>query len=248
MRLRELLLERAVRRAEQRARVAHLELRSRTDRWIAGGSARSRSVFEIDGAAAPGARRDLLVGEPEVLDELLVGAGLLERVQLLALEVLDQRLLERGVVVGLAHERGDRLEPDPPCGAPSALPRDELEAVAGRAHEHRLEQPDLADRVGERAEGLLVELVARLVRVRLDRGDRRSPAARAALGRVRLGRARRDQGAEPSTQPARSRHGSPPWPDRGTPWRPRDVESNTMIGCPNDGASTRRTVRGTTVS
>ena len=43
--------------------------------------------------ADPG--RDLVVGEPEVLDQLLVGGGLLERVQVLAVEVLDQRLLER---------------------------------------------------------------------------------------------------------------------------------------------------------
>ena len=38
--------------------------------------------------------------------------------------------------------------------------------------------------------------------------------------RAALGRARRDERAEPSTEPALSRHGSPPWPARGTPWRP----------------------------
>ena len=41
----------------------------------------------------------------------------------------------------------------------------------------------------------------------------------------------RDQRTEPSTQPSGSRHGSPPSPARGTRRRPRDVESNTMIGC-----------------
>ena len=38
----------------------------------------------------------VVVGELEVLDELLVGGRLLERVEVLAVEVLDQGLLERG--------------------------------------------------------------------------------------------------------------------------------------------------------
>ena len=46
----------------------------------------------------PTRRRQVVVGEPEVLDELLVGGRLLERVEVLAVEVLDQGLLERGVV------------------------------------------------------------------------------------------------------------------------------------------------------
>ena len=53
------------------------------------------------GSAPAGPWRDLLMGQAEVLDELLVRAGFLERVELLALEVLDQRLLERRAVVGL---------------------------------------------------------------------------------------------------------------------------------------------------
>ena len=36
----------------------------------------------------------LVVGEAEVLDQLLVGGRLLERVEVLAVEVLDQRLLD----------------------------------------------------------------------------------------------------------------------------------------------------------
>ena len=45
------------------------------------------------GSCRPGGRP--LVGEPEVLDQLLVRRRLLERVEVLAMEVLDQRLLER---------------------------------------------------------------------------------------------------------------------------------------------------------
>ena len=98
----------------------------------------------------PDPARDLVVGQAEVLDELLVRGGLLERVELVAVEVLDERLLERGGVVGLADQRRDRLEADPPGRPPAALTRDQLVAVAHRAHEHRLEHADLADRVGQR--------------------------------------------------------------------------------------------------
>ena len=127
---------------------------------------------------APDPGRDLVVGEAEVLDELLVGGGLLERVEVVAVEVLDQRLLERGGVVGLADERRDGLEADPPGRPPAALARDQLVlVVADRAHQHRLEHADLADRVGERAERLLVEVVPRLEPVRPDRrhGSSSSP-------------------------------------------------------------------------
>ena len=43
-------------------------------------------------AADPG--RQLLVGQAEILDQLLVGTGLLERVEVLAMKVLDQGLLD----------------------------------------------------------------------------------------------------------------------------------------------------------
>src|SRR5262245_35061489 len=218
----QLLLEGAVGGAEQGSRVAHLELlvahHLLDRRW----ECEEAEGVAHRGPAAAGPGRDLLVGEAEVLDELLVGAGLLERVQLLALEVLDQRLLEGRAVVGLAHERGNGLEPDPAGGPPAALPRDHLVAVAHGPDQHRLEHTHLADRVGQRAEALLVELVSRLESIGLDRGDGDLLEPRTAFGagrRTRLCRSRRDQGAEPLTQPARSRHGSPPWPDRGTPWR-----------------------------
>ena len=87
--------------------------------------------------------------------------------------------------------------------APPALPGDELEAVIGLAHEHRLEDTDLADRLGQRVEGFLVEVLARLMRVRLDFPGRdvEHPDGR---DDSRLGR--RDQGPESPTQAAWTRH------------------------------------------
>ena len=82
-------------------------------------------------------------------------------------------------------------------------PGDELEAVIGLAHEHRLEDTDLADRLGQRVEGFLVEVLTRLVRVRLDFPGRdvEHPDGR---DDSRLGR--RNQGPESPTQAAWTRH------------------------------------------
>ena len=129
-------------------------------------------MFVIVVRLLPDPRRDVVVGEGEVLDQLLVGRGFLERIELLALDVLDDRLLEHRGIVGRTHDRGDRLQPDPARRAPAALAGDQLEPVAARAHEHRLEHTDFADRLRQRGERLLVEVLARLLRVRTDRRDR----------------------------------------------------------------------------
>ena len=60
-----------------------------------GGSWNSRRVLVTADAALADPGGHLVVGEVEVLDQLLVGGRLLERVEVLAVEVLDQRLLER---------------------------------------------------------------------------------------------------------------------------------------------------------
>ena len=117
----------------------------------------------------------------EVLDQLLVGGGFLEGVQFLTLDVLDDRLLEDRGVVGVADDRGDGLESDPPGRAPPPLARDELEPVALLPDEHGLEDPHFADRLGQRGERLLVEVLAGLLRVGPDRGGRDLLQARAAL-------------------------------------------------------------------
>jgi len=69
------------------------------------------------------------VGVGEVFDHLLVGGRLLQRVQVVALEVFDKGLLERVPIRGLAHDRRDRLQAGASRGPPATLSRDELEAV-----------------------------------------------------------------------------------------------------------------------
>ena len=69
----------------------------------------AQRVRDRDPAAAdPG--RELVVGQAEVFDQLLVGARLLERAEVLAVEVLDEGLLDSRQLVGLADQRRDRRE------------------------------------------------------------------------------------------------------------------------------------------
>ena len=114
----EVLLEGAVGRAEQRLGVAGAELAVGDELLDAGGSWNSRRVFDDRRPALADPGGDLLVGEAELLDELLVGGRLLERVEVRAVEVLDEGLLERGGVVEHLDEGRDRGRARP--GGPPA--------------------------------------------------------------------------------------------------------------------------------
>src|SRR5262249_35837475 len=214
---RELLLERAVRGAQQRARVAALE-RVLLDQLLDRGweLQEPQRVRDRD-AAASDARRHLIVSEVEVLDELLVRGCFLERVEVGAMDVLDQSVLEGRRVVGGTDQRRDRLQARPSRRPPPPFTGDELVAFVGGAHEHRLEHADLADRIGQRAE-LLPPEVPRW----LGPGgpDRRAGRLVVPAGAEAFRRAGGDQGAESLTQTAFSRHDTPLSQAPGTPWRP----------------------------
>ena len=84
-----------------------------------------------------------------------------------------------GVVPGLADDRRDPLQAGLLGRPPPALAHDELVAVlTDGAHDDRLEQADLLDRVHELGHRLLLEHLAGLAGVRGDRGD-------GQLGKVR---------------------------------------------------------------
>jgi hypothetical protein len=214
---RELFLERPIGRAEQRARVPALE-RVLLDHLLDRGRQlqESQGVGDRDPAAAD-TRRHLLVRETEVLDELLVRSGFFERVEVGAVDVLDQCVLERRRVVSGSDQGRDRLQAGATGGAPTALARDQLVAVVRGTHEHGLEHADLPNGVGQSAELLLAEVLARLVPVG---PDGRNWKFLVATGTEAFGRAGWDQGAEPLTQTAFSRHGTPLSPVPGTPWHP----------------------------
>ena len=79
--------------------------------------------------ALPDPGGHLVVGVAELLDELLIGGRLFEDVEILAVEVLDQRLLEAVGVVRCLDQDRDRLETGPPGGPPPSLAGDQLELV-----------------------------------------------------------------------------------------------------------------------
>ncbi|EPY93538.1 hypothetical protein K530_47520 [Streptomyces noursei CCRC 11814] len=105
----------------------------------------------------------------EVLQQLVVGSGLFQRVQLSPVEVLQQRVEQQPLVFGGAHDRRDLLKPGFSAGSPASLTHDELVAPRRRLTDHdRLEQAHLLDGGDQFGEGVLVEDFARLPRVRPD--------------------------------------------------------------------------------
>lgn len=126
----------------------------------------------------------LVVGAVEVLEQLVVGGGLLQRVELGAVEVLQQRVEEKLFVLGGPHDGGDGLQARLAAGAPPALAHDQLVTAGAQLADHdRLEEADLLDGGDQFGEGVLVEDLPGLARVGGDGVERQ-------LGEVRADRAR----------------------------------------------------------
>ncbi len=121
-----------------------------------------------DRATAADALRELVVGDAEFLEQLLVGSSLLQRIELGAVDVLQQRVAQHGVVGCAAHYGRDGLEAGGGRRAQAALAHHQLVAVGDAPHHHRLQHPELAHRVGQFGERVLVEDLARLLGVGLD--------------------------------------------------------------------------------
>ena len=117
------------------------------------------------GAAAADAARQLLFGQPQLLDQGRAGLRLLDRVEVLADHVLDQRRLQPLGLGLVADDRRHLLEARLLRGAPAALAGDQLVAAVGEgADQQRLDDAAGLDRGGEGGEGLGVELGPRLAR------------------------------------------------------------------------------------
>ena len=123
------------------------------------------------GAVLAGALGHLLLGEAEIAGEALVGAGLLDRVEVLALEVLDDGDLHRLLVGDLADDGGDGGFAGALGGEPAALAGDELEASGVLADGDGLDDAGDLDGVGEFVEGDFVEVGAGLVGIAVDELD-----------------------------------------------------------------------------
>ena len=111
--------------------------------------------------------RELLVGGAEIVEELLVGCGLFQRVELLAVHVLDQGVPEQVVVLRLLDDGADLGQPSTLSGTPPPFAHDKLvPARPGRANHYRLQEADLSYGFRELVECLLVEHPPRLAGVR----------------------------------------------------------------------------------
>ena len=166
------------------------------------------------GPAHPGG--DLFLRQAEVVHQLAIGRSLLQGVEVLAVDVLDDRSLKRPLVVGGANQSGNAPQAGPLGGPPATLPCNNLISFYCFSDNDRLYHPDLGYRLGQGREGLLVEPVPRLVGVGhdLDYVD----VLEGRPDRVGLSG---DQGPEAPPQATTACHGAPPLPGRdmrSLPW------------------------------
>ena len=148
-------------------------------------------------SCATDAVRDFLLAEPELLDQLAVRLRGLERIEILALEVLDEGDLELLAVGELADDRRDAFETGRLGGTQPPLAGDELVAVDRLHDEDRLEDAVLGDAGREGGKLLGIEPLAGLERVRAD--PRRSGSRPQRSGRDALrDRARQDRDRDPA--------------------------------------------------
>ena len=205
-------------RGQQRAGVALADAPALQRREHLGGQFQQpQPVCHLRPRAADAVRR-LLLGHPEVVDQPPVGARLLDRAQVLALDVLDQRQLQLVAVGRLAHgdrharqARGGRGA-QPPLAGDQPVAHGAGLAARQLRHQQRLDHSVLAHRLRQLLERRVVHLRARLVRIRLDLHDR--DLADGPPGELAGGRAARDQRAEAASEASRlssiSRHREPP--------------------------------------
>src|SRR4029079_7912144 len=95
---------------------------------------------------------ELFLGTSEAIQIVAEGGRLLQRVEILALKVLDHGELADALVVELEDPGGDFGELGLDAGAEPALARDELVAAVEAADQDRLEHSVLAQGVGERGD------------------------------------------------------------------------------------------------
>src|SRR5919198_6075355 len=69
---------------------------------------------------------ELLLRPAELAEELFIGLGLVDRVEVFSKQVLDERKLEALGVGRVADDRRNALEADLSRGAPAAFARDQL--------------------------------------------------------------------------------------------------------------------------
>jgi hypothetical protein len=118
-----------------------------TRRWTAAGSCSSRRALLMAGSdlAEPGASSSWV--NAELLEQLLVGGGLLERVELHPVDVLDQRLLQQVGVLGVADHTGTSSRPASLAARSRRSPAISSYRPPPGAHDQGLQHADVRQRV-----------------------------------------------------------------------------------------------------
>src|SRR5262249_44436556 len=130
----------------------------------------------------PEAPRQLLLRPAELCQEPLVGLGGLDRVEILAEQVLDQPQLERLGITRLPHDRRYPSQPGLLGCPPPPLAHKDLVLAATRPDHQRLEHPGGPDGRRELVERLLIEAPPRLLGIGDDTLDRQFPKASPLFG------------------------------------------------------------------
>ena len=151
---------------------------------------------------APDALCHVAERERELVLEDRVRAGFLDRREVLARDVLDERKQKGVAIVGGADERGNGREAGRLGGAPTALARDQLiGSVRDRPDDDRLDDTLNPDRLGEARERLGIEAPAWLEPVRPDRSH-------GELRQLGVVADSAEQDLEPAAEPAASFRGA----------------------------------------
>ena len=135
----------------------------------------------------PTAVGDVFLRQVELVGEAAIGERFFDRVQILALDVFDQRHLEQRLLLArrdVADDDRNAQQAGELRGAPAAFAGDDLEAIADLADDDRLDDAVGADRLRQLLEPRVVHVAARLEVVRreaidVDLDGRRRAAARA---------------------------------------------------------------------
>jgi hypothetical protein len=116
-------------------------------------------------------RGEVFLAEPEFLDQLPVGIGRLERIEVLALEVLDQGELELVPVGQLPNHGRDPVEAGCLSSALASLAGHQLVSIDRLGDQDRLQDAVLDDARRQGREPIRIEPLARLAWVRGDPTD-----------------------------------------------------------------------------
>jgi hypothetical protein len=123
------------------------------------------------GAIFSGAFGDLLLGKVKLIGEALKGVGLLDWIEIFALEIFDERHLHCHTFRYVAHDDGYAVQLCALGRAPATFAGDKLIAAGAAAHNERLNDAARTDRLRELFQGLFAEARARLIGARLDQVD-----------------------------------------------------------------------------